>query len=981
MAVTVDQLNIELTANSQKASSAIEDLTKNLERLKAALGPLANVNVKVSNSFNTTTKNTTKASKAVGDYTKNTDRASKSAKSFTDRLAQKISKTRTLVGAFRSVANTMASWFNESNEYTETLNLFNVTMGEGAEKAKRFAESVSAVMGIDPKEWMQYQGVFKNLTAGFGVASDKADIMSQNLTQLSYDMASFFNTDVETAFDKLSSAMSGQVKGLREFGIDTTVASLQEYALAKGIDASVRSMSQAEKSMLRYNYIMEKSIIMQGDMARTIITPANSLRILNAQLTQMKRALGNIVSVIAVRFIPYVQAMVQIVTEAANALANLFGFELPKIDYSSLDTGGFADDFEDAESSLGGAADKIKEIKKQLMGFDELNIISSPDKDAGGGGAGGASGGGAGLDLEPLEYDFLSNIDTSKVEGLKEKIKDILGYVGAIGAGISGWKIADAILDFAGVKGLKAKFPVLMGATLTLAGAVLEIKGISSIVTEGIDTTSFFETIFGGAGFVGGAAILGSSIMTLIGKFGSTELAFAVAELGTKLGFATSASMGAALSAGVAAIIAGIPMFIAGIYSAIKEGISTLSATLIGLGATLTGAGIGAIIGSLGGPIGTGVGALIGLVVGLLVDFGIWMWQSFDKIEEWFNGLPGIAKFAVAAVGVVVAAISMMTLNFPLTVATVITAIIATIKTEGFGIIAWVKEKIIAPLSKAAAWVYQVILSPIFDSIGNVINYAKEKYTELKNAVMASVIPIINKVVEIYNKIKEIFNALKWAFFEYVWNPMTKKVTGFYNEHIKPVVDDVKACFIWVWNAFKTYVYDKIVERVNAIRLLIEVFGRLIIDGIALGFRGVMNSIFWSIENSINRFIRLLNGAIGIINKIPGVSISRVQELYIPRLAEGGFVENTGQLFIAREAGPELVGSIGNKTAVANNDQIIAGIESGVYRAMIAASAVNKGGSQTIHIITEIDGDVVGEKVVQYHNGRVLQTGVSPLLV
>jgi hypothetical protein len=226
------------------------------------------------------------------------------------------------------------------------LNLFNVTMGEGAEEAKRFAESVSAAMGIDPKEWMQYQGVFKNLTAGFGVASDKADIMSQNLTQLSYDMASFFNTDVETAFDKLSSAMSGQVKGLREFGIDTTVASLQEYALSKGIDASVRSMSQAEKSLLRYNYIMEKSIIMQGDMARTIITPANSLRILNAQLTQMKRALGNIVSVIAVKFIPYVQAMVQIITEAASALANFFGFELPKIDYSGLDTGGFADDFE-----------------------------------------------------------------------------------------------------------------------------------------------------------------------------------------------------------------------------------------------------------------------------------------------------------------------------------------------------------------------------------------------------------------------------------------------------------------------------------------------------------------------------------------------------------------------------------------------------------------------------------------------------------
>jgi hypothetical protein len=125
----------------------------------------------------------------------------------------------------------------------------------------------------------------------------------------------------------------------------------------------------------------------------------------------------------------------------------------------------------------------------------------------------------------------------------------------------------------------------------------------------------------------------------------------------------------------------------------------------------------------------------------------------------------------------------------------------------------------------------------------------------------------------------------------------------------------------------------------------------------------------------------MLNGAIDIINKIPGVSISRVTELYIPRLyAEGGF-PGVGEMFIAREAGPELVGQIGRKTAVANNDQIISGIESGVYRAMMAANSTNGGGTQTIRIINEIDGDVVGEKVIKYHNGKVIQTGVSPLLV
>ena len=96
--------------------------------------------------------------------------------------------------------------------------------------------------------------------------------------------------------------------------------------------------------------------------------------------------------------------------------------------------------------------------------------------------------------------------------------------------------------------------------------------------------------------------------------------------------------------------------------------------------------------------------------------------------------------------------------------------------------------------------------------------------------------------------------------------------------------------------------------------------------------------------------------------------------------ASGGF-PSMGEMFIAREAGPELVGSIGRKTAVANNDQIISGIEAGVYRAMVAANNGKSGSNQTIRIVNEIDGDVVGEKVIQYHNGRVLQTGASPLLV
>lgn len=925
--VNIDELNIQIASDSSKATRALTSLIKKLEKLKGTLTGTSGLNINISNSFNKVTNSATKATTTINKFDNANKQAGKNTKSFTDNLARQITKWRTLYGVFQEAADTMGEWFNESNDYIETLNLFNVTMGDGADAAHKYAQSVQELVGIDMGEWMNYQGTFKQLTSGFGVASDSANTMSQNLTQLSYDLASFFNTDVETAFDKLSSAMSGQVKGLREFGIDTTVASLQEYALSKGIDASVRSMTQAEKSMLRYNYIMEKSTLIQGDMARTLVTPSNALRVLSAQLTQAKRALGNVVSVIVVRFIPYVQAMVEIVADAANAFANLLGFELPQIDYSGLDTGGFADDLEDAEDAVGGTSDTLKKIKKQLMGFDELNIISNPDTNSGASGGGG-SGGGV-LDMKPLEYNFLEGLKTEKLDEIKEKIYKILEVAKWVGVAISGWKLGSFISSLI-TANLKAttlkeaialigkKAAITVGITLAITGLVLEVDGIKSAITEGLNGINFAEILGGGGGLVGGIALVAKGLG---------------ASAGTIL-----------LSSGIGAVIAGIPMYITGIYDAIMNGLNWLNGVLIPAGATMAGAGIGAIIGSLGGPIGAGIGALIGLAVGALTDIGILIYQKWDEIKAFFQPTWD-----------------------------------------------WLYNTIFKPvgdfLSPAATWVKDNVVQPIIDDFLllkekflNIKDYAVEKFIEIKDGVSNTVKPIKDKIVEIYNKVKEVFTALKFAFNEYIATPIKR----WWNEDAKPVIDKA-------WGIIKDKIITPISNGIDSFKKkfqkvkewvagLFENLGKLAIDGISGYFKTVINQMLWLIEDRINSFIRMLNLGISVINKIPGVKITRVQELSIPRLAEGGF-PNVGQMFIAREAGPELVGQIGRKTAVANNDQIISGIESGVYRAMIAANSTNRGGTQTIRIINEIDGDVVGEKVIKYHNGVVMQTGESPLLV
>jgi predicted translin family RNA/ssDNA-binding protein len=919
MALTIEQLELQIVAEAQKADSAIDAFIGRLERLETKLNGLGNAGKKAGNGLVETSKGATKATTAIDKQGKSYDKTSKSTKKFTDKLATQISKFHTLYGAFKAVARTMGSWFNESNEYIETLNLFNVTMGDGADAAYKYAESVQNLIGIDIKDWMQYQGVFKNLTSGFGVASKDANIMSQNLTQLSYDMASFFNTNVETAFDKLSSAMSGQVKGLREFGIDTTVESLQEYALAKGIDTKVRAMSQAEKSMLRYNYIMEKSIIMQGDMARTLVTPANAMRVLEAQLNRMKRALGNIVSVLVTQFIPYIQAMVEIVTDAANSLANFFGFELPKIDYSGLDnmTGGF----EDAEDSLDGISDSIKKIKKQLMGFDELNIISNPDTDSSASGGDVGSGGLNGM--KPLEYDFLANLNTKDLDEIKEKVKDIAKWAGVAAAGFAGWKVGAAVFgvgaagsgliaaiksgDGSGIKAaalaLATKFKKAFGIGLMAGGAALDISAAVESWTDGVSWEGLVDQLKG-------AGLL---------------------HLG---GFLTGGTTGL----GIGAVIDGILSAIPSIKSAVADGNKEWSNTLsIVKGISTFAGGISVITGNW---IPVAIGGVIATLAVLIIHIED-IWKFIKSIPERIQNL-----FA------------------PLT--------------------EWINVNIIQPIVG--------FFAPIGEAIAEVFNYAKEKFIEIKNGMVSAFSAIFSKIAEIANKIKEIFTALWWAFNEYLWNPFVEKLSAFYNKHIQPIVDKVKAVFVKIGGWFKEHIinpignwFDTLGEKIVKLRdKAIGVFkkvGTVVVDFVAGLFKTVINGVFWGIELLINGFIKMLNGAINIINKIPGVNITHVEMLSIPRLAEGGIV-NEGQMFIAREAGPELVGSIGRKTAVANNDQIISGIESGVYRAMVAANANgNSNGSQTIRIINEIDGDIVGEKVIKYHNGRVMQTGVSPLLV
>lgn len=483
---TIDTLQIEIKGDAKSGYDAIDNIIKRLEKLE-----------KVSNKVSKTeSKLDSVSKKASGGFGK------------FDSSLRKVERVLNIV------TDKCAEWFNESNSYIEALNLFEVTMGKGADAAKEYADKLQNLMGIDVKEWMNYQGSFNQLLTGYGMDESVSNQMSQQLTQIAYDLSSLWNTDVQTAFQKVQSGMSGQIKGLKVWGINLSVAQLKETALAHGIELSTSKMTEAQKATLRYITIMEKTQNVQGDLARTIITPANAMRILNAQITQMKRALGNIVSVMVVKFIPVLQVVVNWLTVAAQRVADLLGFQLPEIDYSGLDmSSSFADDLTEG---LDESNDEAKKLKKTLMGFDELNILNAPTDTT----STSVLGGGLPADLglwdyaNSLGYDFtegLQGIDTSKIEQTLKSLEALLALF-PIAIGL--------ILLFSGHPGLGVAL-IAMGAALFVTETILQWDNMTPGIKQMLATI---------AGLVGGA-LLALGILLILSPL-STGLGIALLAAG-----------------------------------------------------------------------------------------------------------------------------------------------------------------------------------------------------------------------------------------------------------------------------------------------------------------------------------------------------------------------------------------------------------------------------------------------------------------
>lgn len=375
-------------------------------------------------------ENVSKLVTSVKQFSNATKSASSRGRTFNTVLANIRTRTLLLVRATQMIRRATTQALGVYGDYIETLNLFKMAMGSAGEEAYEFAEKAQSLLGIDLTQWMKAQGVFNALASGFGVAGDRAAIMSKNLTQLAYDISSFYNIDVDTAVEKVRSGFSGQIRPVRDLGYDLSQARLEAIALSMGIDKSVKSMTQAEKSQLRYIALMTQLTQVQGDLSRTLDSPINQMRILQAQLQQMYRSIGMTLLPILNKVLPYLNAILRVIKMIADEIAAMFGYTLPRIssgDWSSSVVMG-AEDIEEELDNATGAAEKLKNT---LASFDQINLISSS---SGGSGSGaGATGGGGGFDFDLPEYDFLGDAAENKAqeiaEGMMRKLRPLVDFI------------------------------------------------------------------------------------------------------------------------------------------------------------------------------------------------------------------------------------------------------------------------------------------------------------------------------------------------------------------------------------------------------------------------------------------------------------------------------------------------------------------------------------------------------------------------
>ena len=635
----LDASNLKALGSAFNAIGKVPDLTDKLkatdldsfasscQKISAALAPLASQLDKVGNAFAKLPPQLSKVVTQANRVTAANEKQRKSYLSLSNQMNGFMRNMAKLV-SLKAIAEYLGNAVAKFNDFYEATDLFHNAMGNLSGEADTLISKMQGLLGVDPTKAMTYMATIQSLGTSFGLTSDKAYILSKNLTQLAYDEGSYWNKNVAETFTAMSSAISGEIEPIRRLGVDLSQARLQQELLALGFNKQVSSLSQADKAVLRYIAIMKQTANIQGNLAQTIQSPANQIKILKAQLDMLAKSVGSLLYPAMKSILPPLIAAVQLIREFVQWVAKLMGVKVVFTDFtkSADSVGGIGDAMDDTADSTKKAA---KALKDYTMGFDELNIID-PTQGSSGSGSGASAGNILG-DVDLSGYDMFKQYNeefAKQIDAIKQKIKDMLPIIGAVTAALALWKIVDFLTDVATAI---SKMTDLQKLALSIATVVIEASLVFSFAKGYASTGNPLELL----GEVVSAAFGSFVLWRTMGADGITlgmGIAFVASLAGLTYALGTGeANLGDA-STWIQAALTTAFGSITGITLLTNLGVATgTAATLsIGLAGLITFAGItfslgeklkefpvldtiiAALMGIFGGVAGAGVALLVG---------------------------------------------------------------------------------------------------------------------------------------------------------------------------------------------------------------------------------------------------------------------------------------------------------------------------------------------------------------------------------
>lgn len=484
----LDASSLKALGSAFNAIGKVSDLTDKLkatdldsfasscQKISTALTPLASQLDKVGNAFAKLPSQLSKVVTQANRVTAANEKQRKSYLSLSNQMNGFMRNMAKLV-SLKAIAEYLGNAAAKFNDFYEATDLFHNAMGNLSGEADTLISKMQGLLGVDPTKAMTYMATIQSLGTSFGLTSDKAYVLSKNLTQLAYDEGSYWNKDITETFTAMSSAISGEIEPIRRLGVDLSQARLQQELLALGFNKQVSSLSQADKAVLRYIAIMKQTANVQGNLAQTIQSPANQIKILKAQLDMLAKSVGSLLYPALKSILPPLIAAVQLIREFVEWVAKLMGVKVVFTDFtkSADSVGGIGDAMDDTADSTKKAA---KALKDYTMGFDELNIIDPTQGSSGSGG--GASAGNILGDVDLSGYDMFKQYNeefAKQIDAIKQKIKDMLPIIGAIAAALTLWKIVDFLTDIATAI---SKMTELQKLALSIATVVVEASLVFS---------------------------------------------------------------------------------------------------------------------------------------------------------------------------------------------------------------------------------------------------------------------------------------------------------------------------------------------------------------------------------------------------------------------------------------------------------------------------------------------------------------------